>query len=630
MTSNPTRAMAALPTSRRDPEEQEAERRVFALIDAAFIEKQPGVAALTGDPGMSAAAIDRSDLARLAGDLGKEITRHRHPVRTVKIAVLSILHLTTDHSYLHHFFLRYSPKHLDIDNDRSALILRDVLYTIIPQGHASNSLNFLEITSIFDTHAFDYVFRRIEAAFRAKLIKALSILLVPVAASALDGIAEQCRWLDARAGKPATALPRAAKVLDDLRRRLVRRGEKQSRERQLIGWFWITALRGGAAGVAPALLRRIQLLHGLAIQPPQPFPATAIRHLIRGPRLSPVYPAYKPGTTECVAWDVPAGFDTAGRSPYEPSKYFELENAVVLDDSTIGWHDGGLCRLGDSGETQGKYRSSGIVEVRVTRRRWREYGRRHGINAVDITTDGHRRLYGRYFLASAINFMGNFGHFIYQSLPNIATYLNTIDDGREIILDRRERPFHRAFLELARVDSDRIVFAAEDAVFEGNVSFFEESFGPQVNFIRVRELRRRAVRPEPASSPFGKRIYLSRRRVTHRRTGNEEEIEPFLRSHGFDVVIPDDHPPALQIAILENADVIVSPHGSALTLLVFCQSPKVVIEGHSKTRPADTTFMHMLSHRVYWARMTSRLHHDGSVVDHWNMQELRALIEALG
>lgn len=79
----------------------------------------------------------------------------------------------------------------------------------------------------------------------------------------------------------------------------------------------------------------------------------------------------------------------------------------------------------------------------------------------------------------------------------------------------------------------------------------------------------------PAAS---KRIYLSRRAYPRRSLENEAEIESTVESRGFQVVDPADYSYEDQIRLFGQAEFIVSPHGAALTNLLFCRAGIKVIE----------------------------------------------------
>ncbi|MFN6495919.1 MAG: glycosyltransferase family 61 protein [Nostoc sp. DedQUE01] len=76
----------------------------------------------------------------------------------------------------------------------------------------------------------------------------------------------------------------------------------------------------------------------------------------------------------------------------------------------------------------------------------------------------------------------------------------------------------------------------------------------------------------------GNLIYISRDRATVRRVINEDELVPFLKKFGFEVIFLEKMSVAEQALVLASASVIVAPHGAGLSNLVFCSPGTKVIE----------------------------------------------------
>ncbi len=74
------------------------------------------------------------------------------------------------------------------------------------------------------------------------------------------------------------------------------------------------------------------------------------------------------------------------------------------------------------------------------------------------------------------------------------------------------------------------------------------------------------------------KIYISRAKARYRRVLNEAEIIAVLKPLGFKVVTLESLTVQEQAELFAQAEVIISPHGSGLTNLVFCQSGAQIIE----------------------------------------------------
>jgi capsular polysaccharide biosynthesis protein len=85
-----------------------------------------------------------------------------------------------------------------------------------------------------------------------------------------------------------------------------------------------------------------------------------------------------------------------------------------------------------------------------------------------------------------------------------------------------------------------------------------------------------SVPPSPKRCP--RRIYIDRRPSRLRPLVNEDELVAGLSRLGFVAVQPETMSMADQVRLFRGADVIVAPHGAALTNLGFCRPGTQVIE----------------------------------------------------
>jgi len=76
----------------------------------------------------------------------------------------------------------------------------------------------------------------------------------------------------------------------------------------------------------------------------------------------------------------------------------------------------------------------------------------------------------------------------------------------------------------------------------------------------------------------GPKLYLTRRKASHRLITNESELSELLQRRGFQVVDPGSYSVALQISMFRNARTIVSPHGAAMTNIGFCEPGTQIYE----------------------------------------------------
>jgi len=86
--------------------------------------------------------------------------------------------------------------------------------------------------------------------------------------------------------------------------------------------------------------------------------------------------------------------------------------------------------------------------------------------------------------------------------------------------------------------------------------------------------------PAPAPGLYPRRLYIARSAQTNRRLVNEADVKAALAAEGFVAVQPERLALSVQIALFANAEIIVAPHGAALTSIVFCRPGTALIELH--------------------------------------------------
>lgn len=81
---------------------------------------------------------------------------------------------------------------------------------------------------------------------------------------------------------------------------------------------------------------------------------------------------------------------------------------------------------------------------------------------------------------------------------------------------------------------------------------------------------------------YSKRIFISRHNNKNREYNNDE-IETFLKSKGFNVVYPEQNSLEEQVGLFYNADLIVAASGAALTNIIFCKpKTKIIVLANQK------------------------------------------------
>lgn len=199
----------------------------------------------------------------------------------------------------------------------------------------------------------------------------------------------------------------------------------------------------------------------------------------------------------------------------------------------------------------------------------------------------------------------NYAHWLTEQLPRIYSLEKTNQyDGIPILVNEGMHPQQVDSLRLVVGSRYPVRFLSRDRryhvdrlIYLSNLSGFNKRryrsneratpadgpFHPEaIDFLRNRLLPQKA----PAS-PFGKRLWISRKqqiKTGQRRFINESEIAAIFLDCGFEVVHPEDHSFQEQIAIFANAEMIAGPGGAGLMNIVFAP-PAAKILVFTKNHP---------------------------------------------
>lgn len=75
-----------------------------------------------------------------------------------------------------------------------------------------------------------------------------------------------------------------------------------------------------------------------------------------------------------------------------------------------------------------------------------------------------------------------------------------------------------------------------------------------------------------------RRIYISRARAARRKLLNEKDVWPLLEEMGFEKVFMEELNFSEQVKLMQQSDIVVAPHGAAITNVLFCQPGTHVVE----------------------------------------------------
>lgn len=172
-------------------------------------------------------------------------------------------------------------------------------------------------------------------------------------------------------------------------------------------------------------------------------------------------------------------------------------------------------------------------------------------------------------------------HFLVEILPRflmapITDRQNWTVVTRFILPKSIQEVIHKLGFAMIMHQQDGTCLQVEDLL---TVSDFRFQNALDVELRRADLLAVRSFFDQNSSNPTSpKRIYLKRDRNLFRPLVNQKKIEKILRSNGFEVINPGLMSLQDQVDIFQNASVVVSESGAALTGMLFMKTTSLVIE----------------------------------------------------
>ncbi|PWT72751.1 MAG: hypothetical protein C5B59_15030 [Bacteroidetes bacterium] len=199
-------------------------------------------------------------------------------------------------------------------------------------------------------------------------------------------------------------------------------------------------------------------------------------------------------------------------------------------------------------------------------------------------------------------------HWLVDILPRLflidrAGVLNDID---YFVLPQIKQRFQEETLDIFGLDRSRLIEVDSNDFCLQAENLFVPSLPSLLGTVNpwavhfVREHLTSLPMPEVIT---GDKIYISRKKASSRRLLNEDEIIHFLTNSGFDIIECENYSLKEQAAIFQKAKVIVAPHGSGLTNIMFCNPETVIIEIFSSgfIVPCYWTIANSCSLRYFYA-----------------------------
>jgi capsular polysaccharide biosynthesis protein len=192
-----------------------------------------------------------------------------------------------------------------------------------------------------------------------------------------------------------------------------------------------------------------------------------------------------------------------------------------------------------------------------------------------------RSLQGTAVVLSAAGGTNNYFHWMFDVLPRLHL-LKQSDRTFDIdyfLVNQISHAFQKETLSMLDVPAEKIVFTRKGLHFKCDLLILPSLPGItgcitawQCNFLRELFLI------ESDNHVPQKRIYISRGDATSRRILNEEALAEILNELDFQIVSMNGLSIHEQATLFYDAEIVVAPHGAAMTNLVFCDIKCKVLE----------------------------------------------------
>ncbi|MDX6584901.1 MAG: hypothetical protein QOI10_4085 [Solirubrobacterales bacterium] len=175
----------------------------------------------------------------------------------------------------------------------------------------------------------------------------------------------------------------------------------------------------------------------------------------------------------------------------------------------------------------------------------------------------------------------NYCHFLLDVVPRLHMLEAAgLAEGVDHYVVNRSLPFQRQILEQLGVPDDKVVESSAHPHLRCGRLVVSSLAGYDLQLPGwvVPHLRER-LGPGAAPAAPRRRIYISRGQTKNtRRVTNEAEVLTALGRFGVTPVTPETLTVEEQIRLFSEAELIVAPHGAALTNIVFCAAGATVVE----------------------------------------------------
>ena len=175
-------------------------------------------------------------------------------------------------------------------------------------------------------------------------------------------------------------------------------------------------------------------------------------------------------------------------------------------------------------------------------------------------------------------------HWMFDIIPRLELLQKSGIELKKIdrfVVNSLSKPYQQETLQLMGIPAEKIIESDRhshiqadelivpsfpgylDWVEPGTIDFLRRTFLPHVGLTKTSSKQK---------------IYVSRAKAKNRQVINELEVSQLLEAQGFQTVFLEEMSVLEQVAVFAHAQIIVTPHGSGLTNLVFCSPDTKIVE----------------------------------------------------
>lgn len=224
--------------------------------------------------------------------------------------------------------------------------------------------------------------------------------------------------------------------------------------------------------------------------------------------------------------------------------------------------------------------------------------------ATRIGTEHYRKLNGTALLLGNSAGANCYYHWMLDLLPKIGLMERmgiSVDSVDYFLVRELTHQFQIETLERFGIDRSRVIETKKKSYWQPEkLIHFHMQHGINMKMNRFIPAWLNHTWPGTGKRSAGRRLYVSRPEGVRRGITNEDEFRPILEAAGFEFVVMEGLSVAEQASLMADVDVLMSPHGGALTNMVFCRPGTKIVEIFGRhVYPYYFGLANLCGHRYY-------------------------------